>query len=107
MKVNVLPWFFKPTDDFAQVIRNRTYREVMFDSDITKYIESNSVMFHGRKVCIGRESSEHRIGFAGCCEVLEVDERRNWVIRYNNLEEPYIQYVFVKIENGLVSIYDE
>ena len=45
MKVNVIPWFFEPTDEFSKVIGNRSYREIMFDLDIAKYIESHSVLF--------------------------------------------------------------
>lgn len=106
MKVNVIPWFFEPTDEFSKVIGNRSYREIMFDLDIAKYIESHSVLFHGRKVCKGRANSKFLIGFAGCCEVLEVDEGRNWMIKYDNQDRPYIQYVTVKIKNGFVSIHN-
>lgn len=105
MKVNIIPWCFEPTHEFANVIGNRSYRDIMFDSDVTRYIESHSVLFRGRKVCRGRENSKFLIGFAGCCEVLEVDEARNWMIKYDNQDRPYIQYVTIKIENEFVSIH--
>lgn len=104
MKVNVIPWFFEPTGEFVKVIGNRSYRDIMFDSDVTRYIESHSVFFHGRKVCKGRANSKFSIGFAGCCEVLEANEGQNWIIKYDNQDRPYIQYVTIKIENGFVSI---
>lgn len=107
MKVNVIPWFFEPTDEFASVIGNRSYREIMFDPLITEYIENNSEFFHGRKVHKGRESSKFRIGFAGCCEVLDVKDNKNWIIKYDNQGRPYIQYVVVETENGYVHLESE
>lgn len=107
MKVNVIPWFFEPTDEFAKIIGNRSYREIMFAPEVAEYIESHLVEFNGRMVCKGRVNPKFRIGFAGCCEMLVVDETRNWVIKYNNQDRPYIQYVTLKVEHGFVGIYNE
>ena len=104
MNVNVLPTWFEPTDEFKQIIGNRTYRDVMFATDVTNYIENHLVMFHERRVCKGRYDVKFRIGFAGCCEVLDVNENKIWIIRYDNADMPYIQYVNINIDNGYVEI---
>lgn len=62
MNVNVLPPWFEPTDEFKQIIGNRTYRDVMFATDVTNYIENHLVMFHERRVCKGRYDVKFRIG---------------------------------------------
>lgn len=103
-KVNIIPYYFEPTDEFEKVLKGRTYREVMFDSYVTDFIEKHSVTFHGRKICKGRDSTKFMIGFAGCYQVLEADPNRNWVIRYDNMDRAFIQYVSVKIENGFVDM---
>ena len=103
-KVVLMSNFFEAPDEFITYIKSLGYDsydyrknfKLMFDERVIDFVEKRTTNIMNRKVYKGKESYKYKIGFAGLAVVKEVDTSKKWIIDYDNLDIPCIQYVDIK-----------
>lgn len=112
-KVLLMSNVFEAPDEFIKYIKSLGYNsydykknfKLMFDEKVINFVEKRTTEFMNKKIYKGKKSYEYRIGFAGLAVVKEVDTSKEWIISYDNLDIPFIQYIDLNInEYGYVKL---
>lgn len=96
---------FEPNDEFKQFYESIGYQtdkiasnfDLMFDPRVVDFCKNRLSKLWGEKVYKGKESSKFRCGFAGAGYIRDIDITRPWIIKYNHVDAPIIEYVSIDI----------
>ena len=112
MKAIIFSDWFEPDDEFKDFLYSIGYKnfysrnfDIMFDQRVVDFCTKRLSKLWDETVYIGKQSSYFRCGFAGAGYLREIDTTKKWIIKYNNVDAPIIEYVDVKVNNyGYLSI---
>lgn len=113
MKAIIFSSWFEAPDELNDFCRKLGYRnldylnnfDLMFDSRVVEFCEQNLSKFGKEKVYKGKSSNKFKIGFAGAGYIRDIDTTKKWILKYNNMNIPIIDYVNININNyGYVSV---
>lgn len=113
MKAIIFPYGFKAPDELNEFCESIGYKnlnyssnyDLMFDSRVIEFCEKRLSKLWGEEVYKGRETYEHRCGFAGAGYIRDIDTTRKWRLKYNHVDAPIIDYVDITVNDyGYVSI---
>lgn len=105
MEAIIFSNWFEPDDEFEQFCKSLGYQtdristnfDLMFDPQIVKFCKSRRSKLWGEKVYRGKESYKFKCGFAGAGYFRDIDTTKPWVIKYNHVDAPIIEYVSVDV----------
>lgn len=113
MKAIIFSYWFEAPDELNEFCKSIGYinpdysknYDLMFDNRVIEFCEQKLSNLWNEKVYKGRESYKFRVGFAGAGYIREIDTTRKWILKYNHVDAPIINYVDIDINNyGHVSI---
>ena len=113
MQAILFPKWFEAPDELDEFCKSIGYDnpdysnnyDLMFDTRVVEFCKQRLSKLWSENVYKGKESYKFRIGFAGAAYIRDIDTTRNWIIKYNNVDAPIIDYVDINInEYGHVSI---
>lgn len=115
MKAIIFSDWFEPNDEFKDFLYSIGYTDInyksfknfdmMFDQRVFDFCSKKLSKLWGEKVYIGKESYKFLCGFAGAGYLRDIDITKKWIIKYNHVDAPIIEYIDVNVNNyGYVSI---
>ena len=72
--------------------------DLMFDERVVEFCEQRLTPLWDEQVYRGRESCAFRSGFAGSGYIRDIDTSKTWILRYNNVDAPIIDYVGINAD---------
>ncbi len=110
MKAIIFSNWFEAPDELINFCKSIGYEKnyanfssdfsIMFDSRVIEFCEQRLSNLWGEMVYKGRKTYSRKIGFAGAGYIREVDTKRKWRLRYNNVDAPIIDYVDIYVNTN-------
>ena len=108
MKAIIFDYCFEAPDELNEFCKSIGYGEnpdysnnydLMFDERVIEFCERRLSKLWNERVYIGKESNKFRVGFAGAGYIREIDTKKPWVVKRNNVDAPVIQYVEFEVNS--------
>lgn len=115
MKAIIFSDWFEPNDEFKEFLCSIGYTnlnfknfDMMFDQRIIDFCSKRLTGLWDEKVYRGKESYKFKCGFSGAGYLRDINTTKKWIIKYNRVNAPVIEYVDVKVNKyGYLSIIED
>lgn len=105
MKAIIFPRWFEAPDELEDFCKSIGYDnpdysnnyDLMFDHRVVEFCEHRLVKLWGEKVYKGKSTDKFKIGFAGAGYIREIDTTKKWMVSYNNVDAPIIEYIDIEV----------
>ena len=109
MKAILFSQYFEAPDELVEFCKSIGYTgsrhsyshnfSLMFDERVVQFCEQRLSNLWNEKVYKGAESHKFRCGFAGAGYIREINTTKKWRLRYNNVDEPIVDYVNIRVND--------